>query len=138
MSTIQPSPLLRLALRLDAGISLASGVLLCAAPAFLGERFALSPNLLLVVGLVCLPYAALLWTLARRERLGTAGVIALVVGNLLWADAALLLALGYGAAPNAWGQGYLATHVAATAGFALLQWLGLRRSATWSSQAVAA
>jgi hypothetical protein len=138
MSTIQASSLLRFALRLDAGISLASGLLLCTAPTDLGTRFALSSNLLLVVGLICLPYAAFLWSLDKRTHLASGGVLAIIVGNLLWADAALLLALGYGAAPNAWGQGYLATHVAATAGFALLQWLGLRRSATWSSQAVAA
>ena len=134
MSTIQPSPLLRFALRLDAGISLASGLMLCAAPVALGARFALSPNLLLVVGLICLPYAVLLWSLARRTHLAGGSVLAIVVGNLLWADAALLLALGYGAAPNAWGQGYLATHVIATATFAVLQWRGLRRSASLSSQ----
>lgn len=138
MSTIQPSSLLRLALRLDAGISLASGLLLCAAPGFLGERFALSPNLLLVVGLICLPYAAWLWSLARRTQLASAGVIAIVVGNLLWADAALLLIFGYGAAPNALGQAYLATHVVATATFAALQWFGLRRSASRSAHPVAA
>lgn len=138
MSTIQPSSLLRFALRLDAGISLTSGLMLCAAPVALGARFALSPNLLLVVGLICLPYAVLLWSIARRTHLAGGGVLAIVVGNLLWADAALLLALGYGAAPNAWGQGYLATHVVATATFAVLQWLGLRRSATCYGQPVAA
>ncbi len=138
MSTIQPSSLLRFALRLDAGISLASGLLLCAAPGFLGERFALPPDLLLVVGLICLPYATLLWSLARRTQLASAGVLAIIVGNLLWADAALLLIFGYGATPNALGQAYLATHVVATAAFAVLQWLGLRRSARLSAQAVAA
>ena len=138
MTSILPSTLLRLALRLDAGVSLASGLLLCAAPGFLSERFALSPNLLLVVGLVCLPYAALLWRLARRPQLASGGVIALVVGNLLWADAALLLMFGYGATPNALGQAYLATHVVATATFAVLQWLGLRRSAHVPMQLVAA
>jgi hypothetical protein len=138
MSTIQASPLLRFALRLDAGISLASGLLLCAAPADLGARFALSPDLLLIVGLACLPYAALLWSLARRDRLAGAGIVAIIVGNLLWADAALLLALGYGASPNVWGQGYLATHVIATTAFAVLQWLGLRRSVNLSTYPAAA
>ena len=59
MSTIQPSSLLRFALRLDAGISLASGLLLCSAAGFLGERFALRPDMLLVVGMLCLPSATL-------------------------------------------------------------------------------
>lgn len=138
MSTIQPSSLLRFALRLDAGISLASGLLLCAAPGFLGERFALSPDLLLVVGLICLPYAALLWSLAGRTHLAGSGMVAIIVGNLLWADAALLLIFGYGATPNALGQGYLATHVVATATFAVLQWRGLRGSSALSSPSVAA
>jgi hypothetical protein len=138
MSMIQPSPLLRLALRLDAGISLVSGLLLCAAPDFLGARFALSPTLLLAVGLICLPYAALLWSLAQRTHLASGGMLVIIIGNLLWADAALLLALGYGATPNAWGQAYLATHVVATTVFAILQWLGLRRSAVLSARPVAA
>lgn len=128
MSTILPATLLRFALRLDAGISLASGLLLCAAPNVLGERFALSPTLLLIVGLICLPYAAWLYALARRERVAGGIVVAIVVGNLLWADAALMLMFGYGEAPNGLGQAYLATHVVATATFAVLQWLGLRRS----------
>lgn len=138
MSTMLASPLLRFALKLDAVISAASGVLLCAAPGLLGRQFELSPNLLLVVGLICLPYAALLWHLARRERVGSGMIMAIVIGNLLWADAALLLALGYGASPNAFGQAYLATHVIATAAFATLQWFGLRRSQSLAASAVPA
>ena len=138
MSTIIVSPLLRLALKLDASISAASGVLLCAASGPFAQQFALSPNLLLVVGLICLPYAALLWQLARREHLASAGILAIVVGNLLWADAALLLMLGYGASPSLYGQIYLSTHVIATAAFATLQWFGLRRSQPVSAAAVPA
>lgn len=138
MSTMLASPLLRFALKLDATISAASGVLLCAAPGPLGRQFELSPTLLLVVGLVCLPYAALLWRLARRDRVAGGVILAIVIGNLMWADAALLLALGYGASPNGFGQAYLATHVLATATFATLQWLGLRRSQTLAASAVPA
>jgi hypothetical protein len=133
MSQISPSSLLRFSLRLDAGISLFSGVLLCVSGSWMAARFDLAFGLLLAVGLICLPYAALLFWMARQARLANFGVLAIVVGNLLWADAALLLALGYGAAPNTWGQAYLATHVIATASFAVLQWLGLRRSATGAS-----
>lgn len=129
MSRLLVSPLLRFALRLDAAISAATGVLLCAAPGLLGREFELAPNLLLAVGLICLPYAALLWQLARRAHMASGLILAIVIGNVLWADAALLLALGYGASPNGFGQAYLATHVVATTAFAVLQWLGLRRSA---------
>ena len=128
MNTVLPSSLLSFSLRLDAAISLASGVLLCTRTEFLSHRFDLEFGLLLGAGLFCLPYAAMLMWMASRQALSSAAVLFIVVGNLLWADAALLLALGYGAEPNGWGQAYLATHVLATSGFALLQWLGWRRS----------
>ena len=134
MNTVLPSSLLRFSLRLDAAISLASGVLLCTRTEFLSQRFDLEFSLLLGAGLFCLPYAAVLMWMAARRALSSAAVLFIVIGNLLWADAALLLALGYGAEPNGWGQAYLATHVLATAGFALLQWIGWRRSAGLHSQ----
>jgi hypothetical protein len=135
MSTILPSSLLRFSLRLDAAISLASGLLLCAAPGYLSGRFELAYGLVLGAGLFCLPYAALLARLASRATLASPLVLAIIGGNLLWADGALLLALGYGASPSGLGQAYLATHVIATATFAVLQWTGLRRSAAQSGLA---
>ena len=134
MNTVLPSSLLRFALRLDATISLATGVLLCALPGVLSQRFDLGFGLLLGAGLFCLPYAALLLWMATRATLSSAAVLFIVIGNVLWADAALLLALGHGAAPSAWGQMYLATHVLATSAFALLQWFGWRRSARMQPQ----
>lgn len=128
MSFATPAPLLRFALRLDAVISAASGLMLCPFSAWWAEQLALPQGLLLGVGLICLPYAAFLLVLSRRATIGRATIFTIILGNLLWADAALALMFGYGVAPNAAGVAYLATHAIATGTFAVLQWFGWRRS----------
>ena len=128
MTITQPSPLLRFALRLDAGVSFVSGLPLVFASGWLADRTQLPAQLIWVAGLICLPYALLLFWMASRTRLSRMGVMALVVGNFLWADAALVLMLGFFVTPNFAGQALLLTHVLATALFAILQWMGLKRS----------
>lgn len=128
MTKLEPSSLLRFGLRLDALISGLSGIFLLALPAVLATRFALPQSLIIAVGLICLPYALWLRHLAAQREITSATVVFIFVGNALWADAALLLALGVGASPTPLGVGYLATHVVATGSFALLQFIGWRRS----------
>lgn len=128
MSMLRPATLLRFSLKLDALVSLASGLLLCGLSTDLARYFSLSPILLFSAGAICFPYAVLLWSLAQRKALARTGVLAIIVGNALWADVALALALGIGADPSPAGQAYLASHVLATGTFALMQALGLRAS----------
>jgi len=129
MSFATPAPLLRFALRLDAVISAATGLMLCPFSAWWAEQLALPQALLLGAGLICLPYAAFLFALSRRATISRITIFSIIIGNLLWADVAMALMFGYGAAPNAAGVTYLATHVFATGSFAVLQWFGWRKSA---------
>ena len=128
MTKLESSPVLKFALRLDAVISGLSGAILLAIPALLATRFALPEMLLIVVGLISLPYALWLRHLAAQREITSVIVVFIFIGNALWADAALLLALGVGATPTALGVVYLATHVIATGSFAVLQFVGWRRS----------
>lgn len=129
MTMLIPSSLLRFSLRLDAGISAPFGLFSALLTSSLSARTDLPASLILITGLVCLPYAALLIWLARQQRLARIGVAAIVIGNLLWADAAMALAFGWlGAKPTTDGLILLAIHAIATGTFAILQAAGWYRS----------
>lgn len=127
MTVIQPTPLLRTALRIDAAGSAPIGLLQTAVPAWLAAHTGLAVPLLAATGLFTLAYAALLLWLARKPRLPLATVRFIVIGNLGWAVASVVLAaLLDGLTP--WGVGYLAFHAVAVTCFATLQGVGLARS----------
>lgn len=126
---LTPHPLLRFALRLDAWISMPFGLANALFASQLASATHLPQSLILVSGLVCLPYgAALLW-LARRAQMQRWAVLSIVLGNLLWADAALAIGLGwFQHRPSASGWWLLGIHAGATFIFALLQAAGWHRS----------
>ncbi|MBK8284493.1 MAG: hypothetical protein IPK97_06190 [Ahniella sp.] len=128
MTCTQPSPFLRFALRLDAGVSLLSGLPLLLASHWLATQTQLPGPLLWVAGLICLPYSMALMWLASRPAVLHVVVLTIVVGNLLWAAGALALMLGFGVNANSAGLALLAIHVVATASFSVLQWTGLKQS----------
>ena len=57
----------------------------------------------------------------------------LIVGNLAWALASLVLLLGSTLTPTLLGQAYLLVHVVSVAMLAELQWFGVRRLPTWAA-----
>ncbi|WP_146151702.1 hypothetical protein [Ahniella affigens] len=129
MTMLIPSSLLRFALKLDAGVSAPFGLFSALLVSTLAARTALPASLILITGLVCLPYAALLIWLSGRQHLARFGIAAIVIGNLLWADAAIALAFGWlGAKPSSEGLILLAIHAIATGTFAVLQAAGWYRS----------
>jgi hypothetical protein len=66
--------------------------------------------------------------MARRAELPAWSVWLVIGGNLVWtADSLLLLVSGW-VAPTGLGMAFVAAQALAVAGFAALQWLGLRRS----------
>ncbi len=129
MTTMVPTtPFLRLALRLDAAVSGACGLLMAALPGPLGAMTALPAGLLLGAGLFLLPYGGLMAWLAGRGALPRAMLWLLVAGNLAWAvECAALPLLGW-VAPNGWGIAFLAVQAGAVAVFAELYLVALRRA----------
>jgi hypothetical protein len=128
MSRITVSNLLRLALRIDAIATAASGVLLAAAAGPLAEKLGLPQPLLLGAGLFCLGYAGLVGWMSAHVRLPAAGVWAIVLGNVGWAIGCLELAFTDVLARSSLGVEFLVVQAVAVLVFADLQWFGLRRS----------
>jgi hypothetical protein len=127
MRFVRPSPLLSLAIKVDALASAALGVLQVGASAWLAQTLHLPQALLFESGLFLLGYAALLFVVSRRPAVPAALVLLVIVGNFGWALASIVL--GAGLAPVALGLAYLWAQAAAVLAFAALQWAGLRASA---------
>ena len=129
MTTVQPSPLLRRALQLDALVSGAAGLLMTLGAGPLSALLALPAVLLTGAGLSMLPWCAVLLWLARRDTLDRRAVWAVIAVNAVWVvDSVLLLAGGW-AQPTLLGQAFVIAQALAVVLFAELQFLGLKRSA---------
>lgn len=124
--TIANLPLLRRVLAADAALTGLTALAMCLLAGPLAAFTALPPTLLLVAGLVLLPYVAWIAWLAKRPTRGkTRAVVAI---NLLWAaDCLLLLASGW-VTPNAFGVAFVLAQALATAVFAALAILALGRA----------
>lgn len=120
------TPQLKLALLGDAAASGATGLLLAAAHGPLAAWFGLPATLLLVAGLILLPFAAFVaWAGTRREAPGLA-VRAIIWINLLWvADSLMLLAFQ---PASALGAAFVLAQALVVLGFALLQRRALRET----------
>ena len=127
MSRITVSKLLRFALRLDAVASAATGVLLASASGPLASLLALPQPLLLGAGLFCVAYAGMIGWMSAHDRLPSAGVWAVVIGNVGWALGCAELAFGGAFSPSAIGVEFLVAQAIAVLVFADLQFFGLKR-----------
>ena len=127
MQIHRPSPLLRLALLLDA---LASGVMslaLVAGAGLIAPWLALPEALLREAGLILVPYVAGLVLMVRRSELPLMAVHAVIVCNVGWVAGSALLLTGGFVAPSTLGYAFVIAQAAAVALFAELQVVGLRR-----------
>src|SRR3954447_5202435 len=96
MSILQPSPFLRQALLADAVTSGACGGLMLCGAGFLTGMLGLPETLLRMSGAVLIPYAALVAFLGTRDTLPRLVVLAVILGNAIWAvDSILLLISGW-------------------------------------------
>lgn len=123
------SSFLRRALLADAGISGATGLLMALGAKTLEERLGMPAALLRYAGLGLIPFAALLAYLATRERTSRAGVWAVIEINATWVAASLLLLLSGWIALTGLGSAFVLLQALAVAGLALIQYVGLRKSA---------
>jgi hypothetical protein len=127
------SPLLRLALLIDAVATAATGLLMFAGGSTVAPLTGLPPALLYYAGLLLLPYAAAVGYLASRVSAPRVCVWAVIAGNAAWTlDSLLLLVTGW-VAPTPLGYAFVIGQALAVAAFAELQYVGLRRTATQSA-----
>ena len=130
MQLSHESLLLRRALRADAGVSGAAGLLLAVGAGLLGSLLDLPAALVRDAGLVLLPYAAVVAYIGTRERMARVAVWAVIAANTLWAiDSIVLLVSGW-VAPTALGYAFVIAQALVVAAFAELQYIGMRRAAT--------
>lgn len=129
MSIVKPSPLLRFALYLDAGVSGLIAVAQVLPTDWLARQTHLPSSLLLESGVFMLVYAGTLLWLARRPDLRAGWIQLIVLGNLGWALACAALWFS-GLVPTApLGAAYLLMQALGVVVFAGLQYQGLRVSA---------
>ncbi|MGA4638028.1 hypothetical protein ACPA5B_29555 [Pseudomonas solani] len=129
MTTVQPSPLLRRVLQLDALLSGAAGLLMTLGAGPLSSLLALPAALLTGAGLLMLPWCAVLLWLARRETLDRRAVWAVIAVNAVWVVDSLLLLVSGWVQPTLLGQAFVIAQALAVVLFAELQFFGLKRSA---------
>lgn len=129
MTLLQPSPLLRLTLKVDAIAGGAMGLLMALAAQPLGELFGLPFVLLMVAGIVLLPLALVLYWMSNQTLLSRTGVWAVIALNALWVvESAALLVTGY-VQPTTLGYAFVIGQALVVLLFAELEFFGLRRSA---------
>ena len=117
---------LRTALRLDALASGTMGVLLFLAARPLSGLFELPVALLRGVGLLLVPFALFLGWLAMRPHLSRPLAWSIVIANVLWVVASLLVPATGWFAPTTLGTAFVIAQAAAVALFAHLEYAGLR------------
>jgi hypothetical protein len=127
--SFRPASFLRTALLADAAISGATGLLLAIGAGWLEPLLAVPVALARWAGIALLPYAAFLLVLARSESVARSSVLAVIVGNALWALASVALVVSGAIDPNALGTAFVVAQAVVVAAFAEAQLVGLRRSA---------
>ncbi len=119
--------LLRLALLADAVASGATGILLAAAAEPLAAPLGLPLALLREVGLLLIPYAALLVYLATRASTPRLPAQLIVAGNVLWVIGSVALLISALVSPTALGTAFVVAQALIVAILAALQAMGLKR-----------
>ena len=125
LATTPRADLLRLALVADAAVTGANAFAYLAGAVVLDSVLGVPTALLLVLGAFLAVYSALVLRLATRP--ARAGVVAVILANLAWAAGSLLVLALDTFTPDPVGQVWIALQAVVVAGFAALQYIGLRR-----------
>jgi len=130
MTTIRnQNTFLRRALIADAAISGVSGVVMLGAAGVFHDLTALPADLVRYAGLSLLPFAALVAFIATRADIPRAGVWTVIAINAIWVVESILLLFSGWVHPNLLGQIFVVAQALMVAGFAELEFIGLRRAA---------
>jgi hypothetical protein len=127
ITTTQRTPLLRLALKLDAIVTGANGAAYLVAAGPLGDLLGLSPGLLRGAGAFLLAFAAAVWVAATRPSIPRPAAYAIVGANAIWAIDSVVAAIAGWATPETVGTVWIVLQAIVVAGFAGLQLAGLKR-----------
>lgn len=121
--------LLRGALKLDAVVTGANGVAYLAAAGALDGLLGVPAGFLRAIGAFLVVFAAAVWLTGARRSISRTAATAVVAANALWvADSVLFAALGWHS-PDTAGTVWTLMQAATVAGFAALQYAGLRKAA---------
>jgi hypothetical protein len=121
------SPFLRRVLLADAVISGATGLLLFLGSGLLAAYLQLPETLLRPAGLFLMPYSLFVAHIATRPDPPRQALWAIIVANWLWAVNSILLLVSGWVTPSALGTAFVIFQAAVVAGFAELQYIGLRQ-----------
>jgi hypothetical protein len=128
MNRLHVSPLLRLALRLDAAASVGVGALTLALASPLTPILGAPKAWVLAAGVFLLAYGIAVGWFALRTTLARTLAWTVIVGNVLWAVHTGLLGFTGLIAPTTLGLALILGQAAAVLLLADLQYFGLRRS----------
>jgi hypothetical protein len=120
--------LLRLALLADAAATAATGLLLLVFSVPFDSLLGLPSALSRTLGLGLLPYAAMVAYLGTRPQVSRGAVWAVIICNLVWVVDSGLLLMGNWIDPTPLGFALVIAQAIAVAGFADLQFVGLRKA----------
>lgn len=138
MTLVHPSRLLKTALAVDAASGAAIAALQLALPRLLADELGLPMALLLETGLFLVGFAALLAFLARSGRVPAALVRAIVIGNVAWSAACVLIWAAGLVAPTGLGIAFLLLQATAVLALAVCEAIGLKASRPAAAASVAA
>ncbi|NNM72293.1 hypothetical protein [Enterovirga aerilata] len=125
----RPNAFLRIALFADAAASGATGLLMVAGAGPLSRLLALPEPLLRWAGILLLPFAILVWRVARPATPTRSAIVAIIVVNAVWVVDSFSLLLSGWVAPNALGTAFVAAQALAVGALAAAQAVGLRMAA---------
>ena len=122
---------LRRALLLDAAASGTMGVMLFLAAGLVAHPLGLPVGLLRWSGVILIPFAGLLVWVATRASASPDAVRTIIGANVLWAVGTVLLLTSGWVKPTLLGEFFVLLQAAVVAGFAYLEYRGLRRGRAW-------
>jgi len=122
--------LLRLALRLDGGVSGVAGLVVTAAASTLDGVLGIPAGWLVALGLFLVAWAAALGWLSTRPRIPAGPVWAIIAVNVLWIADSVAAAVANWFPLTALGLAVVVAQALGVVVFAELEYMGLRRS-TW-------
>jgi hypothetical protein len=111
----------------DAATCVLMGLLLVVAAGLLGNLFALPSSLLFYSGWLLFPCAALMLFASKQSASSSAWVWLVIVGNLAWVVASLLVVTAW-FSPNGLGMAFVLFQALVVAVLAGLEYYGLRNS----------
>ncbi|MEU5939992.1 hypothetical protein ABZ807_12530 [Micromonospora sp. NPDC047548] len=129
VKTTADAKLLRFALKQDAMGTGANGVVYVVAAAIFGEVFGLPAAFLYPIGAFLVAFAAAVFLLASQPTVSRAGVGVVLATNIAWVAASVELLVAGWFPLTGLGTALVIVQAVVVAGFAALQFAGLRKAA---------